>query len=102
MVQCKSCGGVYSPTQTDGTSYFHRCPPLSVVELAAAVKAGKVTLPNGETADDAVLHRTYERAQLRDENLPSTAAKDSGTVKASGLGTQPSAVVAPAPVVVAP
>lgn len=89
MVQCKTCGGIYSPIQGDGTQYFHRCPPLSVAELTAAVAAGKVVLPAKETPDIAVQLRTYERAALRDENLPGTKVSDAGKMKALGAGTLP-------------
>lgn len=100
MVQCQSCGGTYSPVLADGTQYFHRCPPLSAVELAVAVLKGKVTLPIGETVDDAISRRIYERNQVRDENLPSTKTTDAGKMKAAGAGVLPVAS-APAPVVVA-
>lgn len=102
MTQCKACLGTYSPVQPDGTQYFHRCPPLSAVELDLAVKAGKVTIPNGETADIAVARRTYERAGLRDENLPGTKPTDAGKMKAPGAGVQAVADAPPAVVVVAP
>jgi hypothetical protein len=87
MTKCTTCGGTYNQVQADGTQYFHRCPPLSAFELDAAVKAGKVALPNGETVDIAVQRRTYERNLLRDENLPSTRASDAGKMKALGAGT---------------
>lgn len=86
MTKCQGCGGTYNQVQNDGTLYFHRCPPLSTVELAAAVAGGKVVLPNGETPDVAVTRRTYERAGLRDENLPSTRAVDAGKMKLVGAG----------------
>lgn len=87
MVECQACGGQYEPIQADGLQYFHRCAPLSAVELQAAVDAGKVSLPKGETAEQAVTRRVYERANLRDENLPSTSTADAGTIKAEGAGT---------------
>jgi hypothetical protein len=86
MVQCKSCGGRYEPIQADGMEYYHRCPPLSRAELDVAVKDGRVTLPKDETVDDAVLRRTYERTNLRDENRPSTRPKDPDAIKAAGAG----------------
>lgn len=86
MTQCKSCGGTYNQVLGDGTQYFHRCPPLSSVEVAADVTAGKLVLPNGETADQAVSRRTYERNQLRDENLPGTKTTDAGKMKLAGAG----------------
>lgn len=88
MVQCLACGGVYEPIGADGVQYFHRCPPLSRPELAAAVAAGRIALPKGETVDDAVLRRPYERARLRDENLPSTDAADAGQLRAAGAGVE--------------
>lgn len=86
MVECNACHGQYEPIQADGTQYFHRCPPLSAHELEAAVTAGKVTLPAGETTDDAVALRSYERANLRDENLRATRGKDAKAMKAEGAG----------------
>lgn len=85
-VQCRSCGGVYETVQPGGARYFHACPPLSVVELAAAVEAGAVTLPDGETPDIAVARRTYERENKRDENRPSTNEEHAGKLKAEGDG----------------
>lgn len=100
MVICQRCGGSYEPIQSDGTQYFHRCPPLSAPELQTAVDKGLVQLPKGETVDDAIGRRVYERANLRDENLPSTKAADTGKVKAAGAGVVASASAAPAVVVV--
>jgi hypothetical protein len=87
MVKCNACGGTYEPLQDDGLQYFHACPPLSAPELAAKVAAGKIVLPGGETADQAVQRRMYERANKRDENLKSTDPKDAGSLKAAGDGT---------------
>lgn len=98
MQKCLSCGGTYNAIQADGTTYFHACPPLSRVELAAAVAAGKVALPPGETADDAVTRRVYTRANPRDENVPSSKPSDAGKLKAAGAGV--TTVADPAPVVV--
>lgn len=97
MQQCAACGGTYQPIQADGTQYFHRCPPLSAVELDAAVQAGKVTLPKNETAADAAARRSYSRNGERDENVPSTLQKDAGKLKAAGMGT--TLVADPAPMV---
>jgi hypothetical protein len=30
MNKCSSCNGQYVPVQTDGTLYFHACPPGTV------------------------------------------------------------------------
>lgn len=86
MVQCQSCGGTYEPIQADGMEYYHRCPPLSAAELQQAVDDGRVELPKGESVEDAVLRRTYERANLRDENRPSTRPKNPDAIKAEGAG----------------
>jgi hypothetical protein len=96
MVVCQSCGGTYDPVLADGMQYFHRCPPLSVVELAAAVKAGKVKLPDGEEPDVAVTRRVYERAQLRDENRPSTFQEHAGQIVSAGRGVK--SIRAPEPI----
>lgn len=100
MTKCSSCNGTYTPVQADGTLYFHRCPPLSAVELQLAVLGGKVVLPVTETVADAVNRRVYERPSVRDENLPSTSATDRGRLKLSGLGVTVVADPAPAIVVV--
>jgi len=102
MTKCNACGGVYDTAQPDGTSYFHRCPPLSHSELDAAVKAGKVQLPAGETVDDAILRRTYERGNMRDENLVATSGPGAQQIKAAGDGTSNAAAAAGAGVVIVP
>lgn len=100
-VQCNACGATYDTVLADGTTYFHACAPMSVAQLTAAVAAGKVVLPNGETPDVAVTRRAYERATARDENLPSTKPADANTMKAPGAGvtaigpTPPPKVVVP-------
>lgn len=99
-LKCKACGAEYDPVQADGMEYYHQCGPLSRVELAAAVQRGKLTLPAGESVDDAIARRVYERANKRDENVPSTRATDSGRVKAAGAGADPIADPAPGRVVV--
>jgi|SRR5579864_881380 len=102
MVQCRTCGGSYEPALPDGTQYFHACPPLSVVELTAAVAAGLVVLPAGETPAQAIALRTYTRANARNENLASTDAKNAGAVVAAGLGAPFPMAAPPPPVVVVP
>lgn len=100
-VRCNACGGTYDQVQADGLQYFHVCPPLSAVELQAAVAAGKVVLPKDETADDAVQRRTYERALKRDETVVPAPDRDKpGTLKAAGLGVTVVAATPPAIVVV--
>ncbi len=89
MTQCNACGGTYHTTNADGTLYFHSCPPLSAPELAAKVAAGKVTLPAGETVEDAIARRRYERANKRDENVSgATDAKGKALPKAAGDGVR--------------
>lgn len=95
MLKCLSCGGTYNATLADGTQYFHRCPPLSLEELTAAVAAGKVDLPKGETVDEAFERRVYERAHFRDENLTSTHEQDAGKMRAAGAGVVELPDVAP-------
>lgn len=101
MVKCNACNGTYEPIGADGVRYFHVCPPLSAVELAAAVAAGKLVLPVGETAVEAVQRRSYHRANRRDENVPSTAERDAGKLKAIGADVTPIAAP-PSPIVVVP
>jgi len=98
MVKCNACGGTYEPVLPDGMEYFHKCPPLSVVELAAAVAAGKVQLPALETPDVAVTRRIYERSNARDENIQVDPRTGAVTIKSAGAGTTPQAA-APPPVV---
>lgn len=101
MVKCQSCGGTYEPVLTDGLLYYHACPPLSAVELQAAVDAGAVKLPKGETVDDAIVLRTYERANKRDENVVAGSDPDKETpIKAEGDGAVEVDAVALPPTVV--
>lgn len=98
MVKCNACGGTYEPVLLDGMEYFHRCPPLSVVELAAAIAAGKVALPVGETPDVAVTRRIYERTNARDENIVVDSRTGAVSIKSAGAGT--SAQASPPPPVI--
>lgn len=122
MVTCNACGGSYEPIGPDGLQYFHACPPLSRVEVAKAIDAGKLPWPNNKTAadyqaaaiaakltaadaslvaaDDWLLTRTFERANKRDENVKSTLSKDAGTMKAGGAGVTTTATPTPTKVVV--
>lgn len=101
-VQCVACGGTYDDVQADGLRYFHVCPPLSSTELAAAVKAGRVELPAGETAEDAVARRVYQRAGARDENvIANDDPRQPAKAKSDGKGTRPQPpAIADAPVLV--
>lgn len=103
-LQCQSCGGTYDTVLPDGLRYFHVCPPLSLVELAAAVKDGRVTLHTGETVADAFQRRTYERASKRDERAVQLTRPDTPPqIVSEGKGTRPVPVdVDAAPVVVVP
>lgn len=101
VLRCRACGGTYQDTQDDGTTYFHACAPLSSAELQAAVDAGRVTLPPGETCEQAVQRRSYERHNARDENVPSTRAVDSGRLKLAGDGVDDAGTRPPPRVIVA-
>ena len=103
MLKCQTCDGVYRETTSDGLTYYHRCPPLSAVELQAAVDAGLVQLPKDETAATAVTLRTYERASLRDENVKGGKGTDANDVKRAGMGVlEVPDSDAPPPIVVVP
>jgi len=72
------------------------------VELEAAVKDGRVQLPEGESVEDAVQRRSYERANLRDENRASTKEAHADAPRLEGEGaveivstTPPGPVVVP-------
>ena len=104
-VQCTTCGGVYDELLPDGLRYFHACPPLSAAQLAQAVTDGKVVLPAGETAEDAVARRVYRRKDARNENVvPGLAFEGKTPIVSAGKGTTPAPppdpAVDPGPVIV--
>ncbi|HKV99982.1 MAG TPA: hypothetical protein VJN96_09160 [Vicinamibacterales bacterium] len=90
-LKCLSCGGTYKPVQTDGTWYFHACPPLGGSELRAAIAAGASPLtqlqaetlaaidagtwaptfgvPGAQQGDAYLATLGIRRANARDENL---------------------------------
>ncbi len=122
MRQCTTCGGTYAEVQPDGMQYFHRCPPLSQAEVAAAITDGTIPAPRGKAYDAyhasaltgppplpsevqiqaafLVQTTTFERKNLRDENLVSTREKDGGKIKAEGRGFTQLPDGPPRPVVV--
>jgi hypothetical protein len=65
VLQCLGCNGVYPTVETDGARCFHVCPPG--------------TPP----------------ANVRNDNVPSTAATDAGNIISAGKGVQPAAAVPP-------
>lgn len=107
-LKCNACGGEYDDVQADGVRYFHVCPPLQLVRVKLSNGtlrdlASNVTV---ETFDDPILgkgtRRTFDpplpkdavflgvtfqnRANHRDENVPSKLETATGTVKAIGAG----------------
>ena len=90
-VQLWVAGGTYLPTTADGAPYFHRCPPLSLAELTAAVNANKVQLPVDpvtnarETPDVAITRRRHERAtSTRRSPATSRTGRSSSSTATSG------------------
>src|SRR5260221_10888656 len=105
MTTCKACGGSYEPVQTDGTQYFHACPPLNVREIREGLTRGAVVLSavdaarlkaadeldvatpvdEGQTtrADSVLSALLIARPNARDENLASTLEKNKGAIKAA-------------------
>lgn len=61
--KCNVCAGEYDDPLPDGSRYFHRCPPYSVVELKAAIAAGVVSLTPGQQA-------LFDKAALLDLTAP--------------------------------
>lgn len=87
-LECLSCHGTYDPIQGDGVLYFHVCPPLSAVELAAAVDAGTITLPEGETVEQAIDRRLYRRPNERNENPVIVRGRSTGAIVSEGAGVR--------------
>lgn len=76
VFECSLCHGVFQDPQGDGASYYHRCPPLSIVELMALSPAEAHRrmpgLPDPFTAADVeqvLSRRVVEREPHRDENI---------------------------------
>jgi len=91
-VKCTACGGVFEELLPDGLRYFHVCAPLSLPELDAAVKTGRVLLPVGETVDVAIARREYQRTGARNENVVAPIARGAAaTITAAGKGVTPAA-----------
>jgi len=67
VYECLSCRGVYQDPQPDGSSYYHRCPPLSTDPRGGAV----------------------ERPDMRDETLVFGNEGEASRLKAPGRGRAP-------------
>lgn len=73
--KCTTCSGTYSPTQADGSKYFHACPPIAnpAYQPDPAKPAFNLT-------------QTIEIPNKRDENLVlDTTGKVTG-IKSVGKG----------------
>lgn len=101
-VMCNACRGTYETVLRDGRPYFHACAPLSAAELELLTAARVVTLPPGESIEDAMQQRTYERSNKRDENIRATKATGGRATGADDAGVTPLADAAPGVVVVGP
>lgn len=73
--QCNSCSGTYSDIGEGGVLYFHRCPPLSDVEMRAQGKD-----PRGVTFGDR------RRSAERDENMWWNEEEGETVIKKPGHG----------------
>jgi hypothetical protein len=109
MVKCNVCGGTYEPTQSDGSQYFHSCPPLSGAEIrdqlqkktlqlraadqkrlddaTAADKSDPVKEGERPRADVVLDTLAIERPNKRDENVVGVGAPGQPALqKAPGIG----------------
>lgn len=106
LLQCPTCGGTYPDVDRQGARYAHVCPPLSLVELKAAITAGafqpsdatRARLEAAALADrtdpppaDGISHvdrvlgaLTVARVAHRDENDPDTPAPRPAPIDAGG------------------
>lgn len=78
VVQCQSCGGLYTPRQKDGTEYFHACPSRRVTGSTAAPTPDdpKATKPVFTVID-----------QPRNENIKALDATGKPVIVADGKGS---------------
>lgn len=87
MVKCVTCGGVYTAILSDGTRYFHACPPLSDLEVSTALSLDPDSTKQTPAQRATVAATARARPNGRDENVPSTKSDDVGKLKAIGGGT---------------
>lgn len=87
FVECRTCGAVYARILADGSEYYHACPPLSDVEVIAALDLGadrSTWTPEERFAFDTA---SRERPDHRDENIAlPTRRNEPKQMKAVGLG----------------
>ena len=69
MHECLSCGGTYDDGLARGASYFHVCPPESLVEAQLA-SGGVVTLPLAAFAGLSLVPDVATRDRLIDAGAP--------------------------------
>lgn len=109
MVKCNVCLGIYEPMLSDGTQYFHACPPLSAAEIKDGLAKKTLTLTPAQQAaidaaakldadplapkleapraDLAIASLIVERPGKRDENVLGAAAPGQpAPMKAPGAG----------------
>lgn len=63
-IRCKACGGVYEPIQSDGTEYYHVCPPITLVAAQRDGKALYVPLPELRETDSVRVQRGDSRVTV--------------------------------------
>ena len=93
--RCRACRGEYSDTQTDGTTYFHVCPPRHMARVRRADGTIDVVPFDQVGATDVLLREIWRaRPNARDENTREWT-DEGGTrrriLKAEGAGVEDTA-----------
>lgn len=77
LMQCQSCGGLFTPQQKDGSEYFHTCPSRRVSVGATYDKVtGEKLTPTQYVAID----------QPRNENIKAVDALGKPVIVNAGKG----------------
>ena len=109
--RCNTCQGEYDTIGADGSSYFHACPPETLVsvrrgtqrlevllsdvrpdDVVSVQRAGAtIDVPAAETAagDIRMGDRTRPRAEGRNENIDPRARPGVRAILAEGRGASP-------------
>jgi hypothetical protein len=87
---CNTCSGEYDDLLSDGTLYFHACPPIPVNRVKRP--DGTIVTIEGPVRPDQgeVVETTFRgRPDKRDENVMEDRTTGRVRIKAEGRGRQP-------------
>ena len=86
--RCNACGGEYDDRQTDGSLYFHTCPPVRRLRVRRNGRDVVIDVGAKQPGDLEVGEELTARSDHRDENAATAGGEADGKrmIRSAGAG----------------